>query len=38
VRARVEEAYKAKYGFVQRMMSFFRMREPSVLRLTEKAP
>jgi len=34
----VEEAYKQKYGFVQRVMSVFRMREPSVLRLTPKAP
>jgi hypothetical protein len=29
----VEEAYKAKYGLMQRMMSAFRMREPTVLRL-----
>ena len=31
--AAVEEAFKAKYGFVQRVMSFFRVREPTVLRL-----
>jgi hypothetical protein len=36
VAASVEAAYKAKYGFVQRVMSFFRMREPRVLRLREK--
>jgi len=30
---RVEEAFKAKYGFMQRMMSALRMREPTVLRL-----
>jgi hypothetical protein len=29
----VEEAFKAKYGFVQRVMSAFRIREPSVVRL-----
>ena len=33
----VEAAFKAKYGLVQRIMSAFRMREPSVLRLREKA-
>jgi hypothetical protein len=33
----VEEAYKAKYGFVQRVMSFLRLREPAVLRLREAA-
>ena len=37
VTARVEAAFKEKYGFVQRVMSFFRMREPSVLRLRERA-
>jgi hypothetical protein len=31
---RVEEAFKAKYGWVQRVMSSFRMRRPTVLRLT----
>jgi hypothetical protein len=34
VAARVEEAFKAKYGFTQRVMSLFRMSEPTVLRLT----
>jgi hypothetical protein len=34
--ARVDAAYKAKYGFVQRVMSFFRVREPTLLRLREK--
>jgi hypothetical protein len=34
----VEEAYKVKYGFVQRVMSVFRMREPTVLRLREETP
>ena len=33
-RERVEEAFKAKYGTFQRMMSALRMREPSVLQLT----
>jgi len=37
VTARVEAAFKAKYGFVQRVMSFFRVREPTVLRLRERA-
>ena len=32
-KARVEEAFKEKYGTMQRIMSFFRMREPTVLRL-----
>jgi hypothetical protein len=36
--AAVEEAFKAKYGFVQRVMSAFRMREPTVLRLSPAAP
>ena len=34
----VEEAFKVKYGFMQRVMSVFRMREPTVLRLREKTP
>lgn len=34
--ARVEEAFKEKYGFVQRVMSFLRIREPTVLRLRER--
>jgi hypothetical protein len=32
--ARVEEAFKTKYGFTQRVMSLFRMSEPTVLKLT----
>jgi len=32
-KARVEEAFKEKYGTMQRIMSFFRMQEPTVLRL-----
>lgn len=35
VRSRVETAFLAKYGFVQRIMSRFRLREPSVLELEE---
>lgn len=31
---RVEEAFKQKYGWVQRMMSWFRMTSPTVVRLT----
>jgi len=34
----VEEAFKTKYGLMQRMMSAFRMREPTVLRLREPGP
>jgi hypothetical protein len=34
----VEEAFKVKYGLLQRVMSAFRMREPTVLRLTAAAP
>jgi hypothetical protein len=30
---RVEEGFKAKYGWIQRMMSALRLREPTVLRL-----
>ena len=30
---RVEETFKAKYGWMQRMMSALRVREPTVLRL-----
>ena len=33
----VIDGFKAKYGLVQRVMSAFRMREPTVLRLREKA-
>jgi len=36
--ARVEEAFKAKYGFTQRVMSFFRMTEPTVLKLIAQEP
>jgi hypothetical protein len=32
-KARVEEAFKEKYGGMQRVMSFFRISEPTVLRL-----
>ena len=32
--ARVEEAFKAKYGFTQRVMSLLRFSEPTVLKLT----
>jgi hypothetical protein len=35
VTAAVEAAFKAKYGLMQRVMSFFRTREPTVLRLRE---
>jgi hypothetical protein len=38
LRARVEEAYKAKYGTLQRVMSALRLREPTVLRLSPAAP
>jgi hypothetical protein len=34
ITARVEEGFKQKYGFMQRVMSTFRMREPTVLELT----
>jgi hypothetical protein len=36
--ARVEEAFKTKYGFTQRVMSLFRMSEPTVLKLTALEP
>jgi len=32
--ARVEEGFKQKYGFTQRVMSWFRMREPTLLELS----
>jgi hypothetical protein len=35
--ARVEAAFREKYGTMQRVMSFFRLREPTVLRLRESA-
>jgi hypothetical protein len=34
--ARVEEQFKQKYGVTQRVMSFFRMREPTLLELTSR--
>ena len=34
--ARVEEQFKQKYGFMQRVMSVFRMQEPTVLELTAR--
>ena len=37
LKARVEEAFKAKYGSMQRIMSLFRTSEPVVLRLAPKA-
>jgi hypothetical protein len=33
---RVEQAFREKYGFVQRVMSFFRITEPTVLVLTAR--
>jgi len=36
VKEQVEEAYKEKYGLVQRVMSVFRFREPTVLRLVPR--
>ncbi|HKA15208.1 MAG TPA: DUF2255 family protein [Myxococcota bacterium] len=36
IRARVEEGFKQKYGFTQRVMSAFRLREPTVLELTSR--
>jgi hypothetical protein len=33
---RVEEAFKTKYGWMQRIMSTFRMSRPTLLRLTPK--
>jgi hypothetical protein len=34
--ARVEEGFKQKYGFTQRVMSVFRFREPTLLELTAR--
>jgi hypothetical protein len=34
--ARVEEGFKQKYGFTQRVMSVFRMREPTLLELSAR--
>jgi hypothetical protein len=36
ITARVEEGFKQKYGFTQRVMSAFRFREPTVLELTAR--
>ncbi len=36
IAARVEEGFKQKYGFMQRVMSVFRMTEPTVLELTAR--
>ena len=33
---RVEEQFKQKYGFMQRVMSAFRMREPTLLEFTAR--
>ena len=33
---RVEEQFKQKYGFMQRVMSTFRMREPTLLEFTAR--
>jgi hypothetical protein len=37
VSAAVEQAFKAKYGLMQRIMSALRVREPTLLRLREGA-
>ncbi len=34
--SRVEDAFKAKYGMTQRLMSLFRISEPTVLKLAVK--
>ena len=36
--ARVEEAFKTKYGFTQRVMSLFRTSEPTVIALVASEP
>jgi hypothetical protein len=36
LKARIEADYKVKYGTMQRVMSAFRVREPSVLRLVPR--
>jgi hypothetical protein len=36
VKEQVEEAYKEKYGLMQRVMSVFRFSEPTVLRLVPR--
>jgi hypothetical protein len=38
IRERVEAGFKQKYGWLQRMMSALRMREPTVLRLEPRDP
>jgi hypothetical protein len=35
-KARVEQAYRDKYGLLQRVMSALRMREPTVLKLAAR--
>jgi len=37
LRESVEGAYKKKYGLLQRTMSLFRFREPTVLRLVPRS-
>jgi hypothetical protein len=37
LKVRVEEAFKAKYGRLQRVMSALRLREPTVLELRPKS-
>ena len=36
LKEKIEEAFKEKYGFLQRTMSLFRFREPTVLRLVPR--
>ncbi len=36
INARVEEGFKQKYGFTQRVMSVFRMTEPTLLELSAR--
>lgn len=36
IAARVEAAFKEKYGLMQRVMSFFRVSEPTLLELTPR--
>jgi hypothetical protein len=38
LRARVEDAFKQKYGWMQRVMSALRTREPTVLLLAPRGP
>ena len=37
LKEKIEEAFKEKYGFLQRTMSLFRFREPTVLRLVPRS-